>query len=721
MKKKIPLISLIELWVPVLLAGPAAVADVAADLKQAEGLYRAGRYTQAEQAYLAVIQEADPNKPADLEAAFNARKKLPAVYIATDRLPQAKDAVQQLLSQQAAHESLATAIHEIAEQAKPLNRLPQVRQLFQDLAMAAPGDSRALWLKMGSAIASVFLVDDQTADAALQNITGQHGADPRAAEALNQIAWAYRKLEEYNKARTIYEYVTANWPENDRTAFAQHGIAICHLKFGNLRAADAALELLLQKYGTDRNASKLLLWAGHDYLNAGEFKKAGAIYESLLRSYPNCEELIEAQASLGVAAVQLEDTQRIEAAVQALLTQYPVNEAKATGLRNVANALAWKQEACLSLPEQERDKLPLYNKSLFAIASYLLANYAGTDAAMWAERELAVVAIQCADGAAAEAAINRLTSNYASHEDMPVALYLVGDYYAGLEKRNEAAVIYQYLIDNYPNHELVPLARAGLAQLRIREGDGPGGEAILERLLADYKNHPRLAEAMNLVALGYYQRARLAQGGGESLETDYYRKALQIWGRVIRDLAQSPAVAQAYYHSAIVYSQELGEHDQARAYYQRVVDSWPKYEYAWHAQFSVGDCYEKLKSAGAVGAAEADAKIERAYRAVLEDYPNCRAAGTAAMRLGRYFYEKHNWLEAAKYLELFLLKNEGKEDTRIFLDVLAHLATVYENMGQHDAALQVCTRLTNLTGEEDLRVRLVRASMRRSQEKEVQR
>ena len=34
----------------------------------------------------------DPNKPAESEAAFTARKKLSLVYIATDRLPQAKEA-----------------------------------------------------------------------------------------------------------------------------------------------------------------------------------------------------------------------------------------------------------------------------------------------------------------------------------------------------------------------------------------------------------------------------------------------------------------------------------------------------------------------------------------------------------------------------------------------------------------------------------------------------
>jgi len=121
--KKVPVVYLIVLLLRVLLTVRPAIADVAADLSQAEGLYKAGQYAQAEQAYLKVIREADPNKPTESEAAFNAGKSLPLVYIATDRLPQAREAVQQLLGKYTRHEFLPHAIHEIVEGAKPLYKL----------------------------------------------------------------------------------------------------------------------------------------------------------------------------------------------------------------------------------------------------------------------------------------------------------------------------------------------------------------------------------------------------------------------------------------------------------------------------------------------------------------------------------------------------------------------------------------------------------------------
>ena len=75
--KKVPSIHCIWLFVPVLLLAPSAVADTAADLKQAQGFYQAGQYAQAEQACRNVLQGAANNS----DAAYQAGKMLPQVYL----------------------------------------------------------------------------------------------------------------------------------------------------------------------------------------------------------------------------------------------------------------------------------------------------------------------------------------------------------------------------------------------------------------------------------------------------------------------------------------------------------------------------------------------------------------------------------------------------------------------------------------------------------------
>jgi len=42
-------------------------------------------------------------------------------------------------------------------------------------------------------------------------------------------------------------------------AFAQHGIVICQIGLGNPQEADAAFRILVQKYGKEKDASKMVL------------------------------------------------------------------------------------------------------------------------------------------------------------------------------------------------------------------------------------------------------------------------------------------------------------------------------------------------------------------------------------------------------------------------------------------------------------------------------
>jgi len=84
--RKVQIIHLIGLWLPGLLMAQSVSADAAADLEQAEGFYKAGKYAHAEQVYQRVLQN-EPNNP---EAVYQAGKMLPQVYLATGQLPQAR-------------------------------------------------------------------------------------------------------------------------------------------------------------------------------------------------------------------------------------------------------------------------------------------------------------------------------------------------------------------------------------------------------------------------------------------------------------------------------------------------------------------------------------------------------------------------------------------------------------------------------------------------------
>jgi tetratricopeptide (TPR) repeat protein len=152
----------------------------------------------------------------------------------------------------------------------------------------------------------------------------------------------------------------------------------------------------------------------------------------------------------------------------------------------------------------------------------------------------------------------------------------------------------------------------------------------------------------------------------------------------------------------------LGQYQKGIDYYQQIVDSWPDYKYAWHAQFFVGMYYEKLRDSGDLPPSEADPKIEQAYKAVIEKYPDCSSVRHACLRLGSINFGKGQWTEAAKYFELFLEKYP--EDIR-WHGVLYDLGRVYEKMGEPSLAAEVYRAFVEISDQNDPRVKAVKAKL----------
>lgn len=168
----------------------------------------------------------------------------------------------------------------------------------------------------------------------------------------------------------------------------------------------------------------------------------------------------------------------------------------------------------------------------------------------------------------------------------------------------------------------------------VERGDDPNALRRVDKLTANFKEEPGLAQALWLVGQQYYNKAvRKDREGSDQRARDYYRQAVALREKIIQQLPLSGFAAPAYFTAAVIYSQELHEYSKGIEYYQKVIDDWPHYKHAWHAQVLIGKYYEKLRDSGAMSPSQANPKIRAAYRAVVENYPDCRAAKSAARKL----------------------------------------------------------------------------------------
>jgi tetratricopeptide (TPR) repeat protein len=191
----------------------------------------------------------------------------------------------------------------------------------------------------------------------------------------------------------------------------------------------------------------------------------------------------------------------------------------------------------------------------------------------------------------------------------------------------------------------------------INSGDDPNALAAIDTLITDFKNCPDLPMAVSLIAKQYYDNGfRMQNEGQESLAAENYQKSIIVHEIIIQKLPFSDLTPRAYYLSGVLYSQYLGQYQKGIEYFQKVVDNWPSYQFAWDAQFFIGLYYERLRDSGAITASEANPKIEQAYRAVVEKYPNSEPAPHIALKLARENFEKEQWKQAATYFEFYLGK-----------------------------------------------------------------
>ncbi|MHC4087562.1 MAG: LamG-like jellyroll fold domain-containing protein [Planctomycetota bacterium] len=269
----------------------------------------------------------------------------------------------------------------------------------------------------------------------------------------------------------------------------------------------------------------------------------------------------------------------------------------------------------------------------------------------------------------AHAAIEKFTIGFDKNPALPGTLYWFAKEFEARERYERAKGIYQQVVQQHPDSSHAFKALLGVSKMdvlsSIESGNNTAAQEVLDTLIVDFNDHPDLADAIFELGHKYYSKARLSlKDGLEEQKIEYYRKAITQWEIIIQQLPNCSYTPRAYYDSAVVYSQELGEYLKGIEYYQAIVDKWPDYEYAWHAQFFVGKYYEILRDSDSVTESEANPKIEQAYKAVIEKYPDSTSAPQAALKLGDLNFKSGQRAEAIMYYELFLA-TARPNDTRI--------------------------------------------------------
>ncbi len=512
------------------------LADVAADLKQAEEFKNNSQYEQAEGIYKQIIA----NNPGT-DNAFQAQKELALLYIAWYRQPQADAAYQQLLANFSGHKDIAQAVHDIAYQYRCENKQNKANQIDQYVVSNWPGSDYAVLGQMDIAKAYVNMGNDVAADAAFDRLLTKYSGHTLIARAVHDIAQQYRGTRRYEKANQLYQYVIDNWPKAEHALWAQADLIKSYLADGNDTSAEIAVEKLLTNFNDNPLIARAVWDTGQYYRDLKKYEMANKLYQHVVQSWPKAEHAVWAQADLIKSYLALGDDPNAEAAIKKLLSDFTWSKYIARAIHDTA----W-----------EYRKLGNYGKAN-ELDQYVIDHWPQDVQVMWAKMDMAKTNIALGNYTAVEKTINVLIADFNDHPEMPLAIFMMGEEYYNKAFRCEN-------------------------EGRETEAKGLFTKAVVawERIIPQLQKSDIIAYAYN-VAADCYRRL-----GQQEKAMRYYQTVVDNWPNC--EYAWNALFQMGRYWEELAKSGSLSESEAApkiRNVYQQLLEKYPDCKAAEYARY----------------------------------------------------------------------------------------------------------------------------------------
>lgn len=339
---------------------------------------------------------------------------------------------------------------------------------------------------------------------------------------------------------------------------------------------------------------------------------------------------------------------------------------------------------------------------------YIIDNMPNSNFVLQARAWVAGSDIKLANIAQAQQQIEVLIKDFERHPELTALIYKLADHYWYEARYQNARGLYRIVVDRDPQSELAIWARAWLAGLELITGDSLSSDQMLQTIITDCDAHPNLAQMIYGIANGCWQvkkyehaqqlykyiadnmpdsnrgmRAK-AWVGGADIMLGHYESARDQIDALINTFANDPQLPGVVYQLADAYC-DMQKYEDGIRLYQLILDNWPHAKYAARAQFLIGNYYERLGHSGCIAQLQAEPKIEHAYEALIEKYPDSPDFRHAALTLAELYFREGQWPDAAAYFELLLQKYPPDQRPA---SILYKLARAYEEMGQFGLAEQ---------------------------------
>lgn len=433
-------------------------------------------------------------------------------------------------------------------------------------------------------------------------------------------------------------------------------------------------------------------------------EEAKNVCRLILQNYPESPYASNAQIYISkrniISLIESKDYDEAQTQLDTLIADFNDHPDTAEALYAVAQAY--------SPPRKFKESEDVYKRllQLFPDSSY------AAESLFRAPKLHIFYLIQTGKNSEAMSAIDKFTADFAGHPALPGVIYWFAKEFEASKAYEQAKSIYQRAAWQYPDSSHASMSWIGFYRVEaiflIEAGDDTAVQRIIDNLIADFKTHPELPYTILQIGEKYYLKSfQLENKDLDAEAREYRQKAIAVWERITEGLPLSPTTPEAYCFSARSYSR-MGAYEKAIECYKKVVDKWSDFKLAGQAQFLIGKYYEELTKSGNLLESEAYDQREKAYKSVVENYPDCPEAKKAYMELGWLKLAKGQWADTVKFFELAIRKDIGNSLPR---HILYPLGRAYEELGQIKEAVRVYNEFIRTVDPSDPRIEIVKTRL----------
>jgi len=454
--------------------------------------------------------------------------------------------------------------------------------------------------------------------AEIANIMGlsSMNVSPPSAEMLFEKARKYDRERKYEDAKYYYLQIIQHYPDSPEANRARLDISkVKVLSMFDPEQVDdvpTALDKLIADFSKHPYLPEALYTIAERYQYARKPEKAKALYQDIATDYPDTDYAFESLKKLALLYVdegnEFETRQTLDRMTQ-----------KFSGRPDLADAL-------YEVAERYEWKWGKYKEAQLIYQQIIQQSPGGSPAeggTLNLSRMNVISLIESGDYSQAQQAIDKLVAEFSKHPDLARTLYGIAGRYEKVEKYDEVKTIYKSILTDYPHTDYALQAQKKLAIINIEQGNDIKGLVALDKLIADFKHHKGIPDAIYEIAQEFYNRANEVES--QELKAEKYDYAKTIYRKILTDYPRTDRALQAQKKLAIILFKE-GNETAALAALDKLIADFRNHRDLYQTIFEIAEESQGLK----VGK-YAQARI--IYSKILTDYPATDLAFEAQQKL----------------------------------------------------------------------------------------